>query len=157
VLDRFFKLAQRQRQPISIAAIDLDRFKQVNDQYGHSMGDNVLRRAATVLAGCFRGEDVVARWGGEEFLVGMYSMPCNAAARRIEQALSKLRDERFEGADGLTVTFSAGVAEFPRDGAEWAAIYTAADDALSRAKSEGRNRVLLARPVSITSAIPSPR
>jgi diguanylate cyclase (GGDEF)-like protein len=157
VLDRFFKLAQRQRQPISIAAIDLDRFKQVNDQYGHSIGDNVLRRAATVLAGCFRGEDVVARWGGEEFLVGMYSMPCNAAARRIEQALSKLRDERFEGADGLTVTFSAGVAEFPRDGAEWAAIYTAADDALGRAKSEGRNRVLLARPVSILAAATTPR
>jgi diguanylate cyclase (GGDEF)-like protein len=153
VLDRFFKLAQRQRQPISIAAIDLDRFKQVNDRYGHSMGDAVLRRAATVLAGCFRGEDVVARWGGEEFLVGMYSMPCNAAARRIEQALSKLREERYDGAVDLMVTFSAGVAEFPRDGAEWAAIYAAADDALRRAKAEGRNRVLLARPASIATAL----
>jgi diguanylate cyclase (GGDEF)-like protein len=153
VLDRFFKLAQRQRQPISIAAIDLDRFKQVNDRYGHAMGDAVLRRAATVLAGCFRGEDVVARWGGEEFLVGMYSMPCNAAARRIDQALSKLREERYDGADDLTVTFSAGVAEFPRDGTEWAAIYAAADDALRRAKSEGRNRVLLARPTPIVTAL----
>lgn len=153
VLDRFFKLAQRQRQPISIAAIDLDRFKQVNDQFGHSIGDAVLRRAATVLAGCFRGEDVVARWGGEEFLVGMYSMPCNAAARRIDQALAKLRDERFDGAGDLTVTFSAGVAEFPRDGADWNAIYAAADDALGRAKSEGRNRVLLARPASIATTL----
>jgi len=153
VLDRFFKLAQRQRQPISIAAIDLDRFKQVNDRYGHAMGDAVLRRAATVLAGCFRGEDVVARWGGEEFLVGMYSMPCNAAVRRIEQALSKLREERYDGADDLTVTFSAGVAEFPRDGGDWTAIYAAADDALRRAKAAGRNRVLLGRSGSPATAL----
>ncbi|HEY9227802.1 MAG TPA: diguanylate cyclase [Gemmatimonadaceae bacterium] len=146
VLERFFKLAQRQRQPISIGAIDLDRFKQINDQYGHSVGDTVLRRAATILAGCFRGEDVVARWGGEEFVVGMYSMPCTAATRRLEQALAKLRDERFDaGGSELTVTYSAGVAEFPRDGGDWGSLYRAADEALGRAKEEGRNRVLAAQ------------
>ena len=115
VLERFFRLAHRQRQPISIAAIDLDHFKA---------GERSLRspRSATaccvasaaILAGCFRGEDIVARWGGEEFVVGMYSMPCNAAVRRLEQALNKLRAERFEtGDETFTVTFSAGVAEFP--------------------------------------------
>jgi diguanylate cyclase (GGDEF)-like protein len=143
VLERFFKLAQRQKQPISIAAIDLDAFKSVNDRFGHSVGDAVLRRAATILAGCFRGEDVVARWGGEEFVVGMYSMPCAAAVRRLEQALGKLREERFEtGSEELAVTFSAGVAECPRDGSDWASIYRLADDTLSRAKRDGRNRVL---------------
>jgi diguanylate cyclase (GGDEF)-like protein len=145
VLERFFKLAQRQRQPISIAVIDLDRFKQVNDHFGHSVGDAVLRRAASILAGCFRGEDIVSRWGGEEFVVGMYSMPASAATRRLEQALAKFRAEGFDvGEQELVVTFSAGVAEFPRHGAEWSAIYRAADAALGRAKSEGRNRVLAA-------------
>ena len=106
----------------------------------------MLRRTASILAGCFRGEDVVARWGGEEFVVGMYSMPCSAATRRLEEALARLRDERFD-VEGrhLSVTFSAGVAEFPRDGADWAALYHAADEALARAKDEGRNRVLAAR------------
>lgn len=143
VLDRFFRLAQRQRQPISIGAIDLDLFKEVNDRFGHSAGDMVLRRTAAILAGCFRGEDVVARWGGEEFVVGMYSMPCAAATRRLEQALRRLRDECFDvGNKQLRVTFSAGVAEFPRDGADWTALYRAADEALGRAKAAGRDRVL---------------
>jgi len=73
----------------------------------------------------------------------MYSMPCASAVRRLEQALGKLRDERFEtGAEELTVSFSAGVAECPRDGTDWASIYRVADDTLARAKQEGRNRVL---------------
>lgn len=146
VLDRFFRLAQRQRQPVSVGVIDLDHFKEVNDRFGHSVGDTVLRRTATILAGCFRGEDVVARWGGEEFVVGMYSMPCAAAARRLEQALQRLREERFDvGHNPVRMTFSAGVAEFPRDGADWNAVYHAADEALGRAKAEGRDRVLPAR------------
>jgi diguanylate cyclase (GGDEF)-like protein len=141
-LERFFKLASRQRQPISVAVVDLDQFKHVNDLYGHSVGDTVLRRAATILAGCFRGEDIVARWGGEEFVVGMYSISCAAAARRLEQALDKLRAEMFETSRGeFSVTFSAGIAEFPRDGEDWTAVFHAADEALARAKAQGRGRV----------------
>jgi diguanylate cyclase (GGDEF)-like protein len=143
VLERIFRLAQRQRQPISVAAIDLDHFKHVNDTYGHLVGDMVLRRVATILSTCFRGEDVVARWGGEEFVVAMYSMPCIAASNRLKQALEKLRTEVFEASGStLKVTFSAGVAEFPTDGADWTSVYRVADDALSRAKTEGRNRVV---------------
>jgi diguanylate cyclase (GGDEF)-like protein len=143
VLERLFRLAHRQRQPISIAAIDLDHFKEVNDRYGHLVGDGVLRRVAAILAGCFRGEDVVARWGGEEFVVGMYSMPCYAAVRRLELALDKLRAERFEtGNETFTVTFSAGVAEFPTDGTDWTTLYRIADESLTRAKAAGRNRVV---------------
>jgi diguanylate cyclase (GGDEF)-like protein len=145
VLDRFFKLASRQRQPISIAVVDLDQFKLVNDRYGHAIGDAVLRMAATILAGCFRGEDVVARWGGEEFVVGMYSISCAAAARRLEQALVKLRAEHFDTARGeFFVTFSAGIAEFPRDGEDWTAVFHVADEALARAKAQGRGRVVAA-------------
>lgn len=147
VLERFFRLAQRQRQSISMAAIDLDHFKQVNDRFGHLVGDMVLRRVAAILAACFRGEDVVARWGGEEFIVAMYSMPGSAAARRLDQALERLRAETFDaGGQSFSVTFSAGVAEFPTDGADWMALYRVADDQLSRAKEEGRNRVISTRP-----------
>ena len=143
VLERLFRLAHRQRQHISIAAIDLDNFKDVNDRFGHLVGDSVLRRAAVILANCFRGEDVVARWGGEEFLVGMYSMPADAAANRLEFALDKLRAERFQSDDSIfCVTFSAGVAEFPNDGADWTTLYRVADECLTRAKTAGRNRVL---------------
>jgi diguanylate cyclase (GGDEF)-like protein len=143
VLERIFRLAQRQRQPISLAAIDLDRFKHVNDTYGHLVGDTVLRRVATILSTCFRGEDIVARWGGEEFVVAIYSMPCAAASNRLNQALEKLRAEVFEiGGNTLRVTFSAGVAEFPTDGSDWTSVYRVADDALARAKAEGRNRVV---------------
>ena len=142
VLERFIRMAQRQSLPMSVAVIDLDHFKGVNDRYGHLAGDMVLRRVAAVLSTCFRGEDIVARWGGEEFLVGMYSMPGSAAVRRLTLALEKLAAEKFDSLyEDLHVTFSAGVAEFPADGADWTALYRVADDALGRAKSDGRNRV----------------
>ena len=143
VLERLFRLAHRQRQPISFAAIDLDNFKDVNDRFGHLVGDGVLRRVAAILANCFRGEDVVARWGGEEFVVAMYSMPSDAAVHRLNQALAKLRAERFESGDAtFSVTFSAGVAEFPTDGSDWTSLYRLADERLTEAKTAGRNRVV---------------
>ncbi len=149
VLERFFRLAQRQQMPISMASIDLDHFKQVNDRYGHLVGDMVLRRVAATLSAGFRGEDIVARWGGEEFLVAMYSIPGGSAARRLEQALERLRHETFEAAgQSFGVTFSAGVAEFPSDASNWMSLYRVADDALSRAKAGGRNRIESTRPMT---------
>jgi len=150
VLERLFRLAHRQRQPISIAAIDLDHFKDVNDRFGHLAGDGVLRRFAAILAASFRGEDIVARWGGEEFVVGMYSMPSAAAIRRLELALDKLRAERFENGDSsYSISFSAGVAEFPTDGTDWTTLYRLADDSLARAKAAGRNRVVGGRGMGV--------
>jgi diguanylate cyclase (GGDEF)-like protein len=151
VLERFFRLAQRQGLPMSVAVIDLDHFKQVNDRFGHLAGDMVLRRVAAILASCFRGEDIVARWGGEEFLIGMYSMPSDAATRRLNMALDKLGTERFESVDpDLRVCFSAGVAEFPHDGTDWTTLYRVADDALNLAKAQGRNRIVQA-PTGVSS------
>jgi diguanylate cyclase (GGDEF)-like protein len=143
VLERLFRLAHRQRQPISIITIDLDHFKDVNDRFGHLVGDGVLRRVAAILARCFRGEDIVARWGGEEFVIGMYSMPCDSAVRRLELALEKLRAEQFESGDErFRITFSAGVAEFPTDGTDWTTLYRIADERLAEAKATGRDRVV---------------
>jgi len=144
VLGQFLRLAERHGQPLSLAILDLDYFKQVNDNYGHAAGDAVLCRLGQLLLRSFRGEDVVARWGGEEFMVGMYGMTKRDGVQRLAEVLDALRREAFTLSDGGTfrVSFSAGVAEYPTDGHDVQALYRAADGALYQAKEAGRNRVL---------------
>lgn len=144
VVQHFLHLAARNRQPLSLAVLDLDHFKAVNDRFGHAAGDEVLQRVARILNRSFRAEDVVARWGGEEFVVGMFGMEKRDAVQRLNHVLAVVREERFDGPgrEPFTVTFSAGVATFPADGNELPALYRAADQALYRAKDEGRARVL---------------
>jgi diguanylate cyclase (GGDEF)-like protein len=144
VIEQFLSLATRQQQPFCLAILDIDHFKRVNDRYGHATGDEVLRRLGEVLRRSFRGEDVVARWGGEEFVVGMYGMHRDDGVQRLAEVLEVWRQEEFNGAENerVHVTFSAGVAEYPVDGAELLALYRAADQALYQAKATGRDRVL---------------
>ena len=144
VLDRFLRLAAREGDPLAFGLVDLDRFKQVNDRYGHAMGDEVLARVARILLRRFRAEDVVARWGGEEFVVAMFGMDRADGVQRLAEALEVLREERFHlpGDGTFGVTFSAGVAEFPTDGGDVQALYRAADAALYAAKAAGRDRVV---------------
>jgi diguanylate cyclase (GGDEF)-like protein len=136
VLARLLRLAVRHEDPLSLAIIDIDHFKSVNDDRGHPAGDEVLRRLAQLLRTAFRGEDVVARWGGEEFLVGMYGIDSAGAVRRIRELLADFR--------GDGITFSAGVATYPHHGHAVDSLYRAADTALYVAKSQGRDRVLAA-------------
>lgn len=143
-LNRFFRLSDRHRQPVGLAVLDLDHFKLVNDRYGHVTGDAVLSRLGELLLRSFRSEDVVARWGGEEFVVGMYGMSRQNGIKRLASVLEAFRQEQFsspEGA-GFRVTFSAGVAEYPEDGTDLQKLYRAADHALYQAKAAGRARVL---------------
>ncbi|MDX6578719.1 MAG: hypothetical protein QOJ47_268 [Gaiellales bacterium] len=149
-LDRLLRLAARYEQPLALATLDLDRFKQVNDLHGHAAGDAVLRRFGSLLLETFRGEDVVGRWGGEEFVVGMYGMSAANARERLADLLAVFEREQFEGAGGARfgVAFSAGVAQYPEDGAHLAALYQAADAALYRAKAGGRGRVAVADAVA---------
>jgi diguanylate cyclase (GGDEF)-like protein len=144
VLEQFFSLANRQGQPLCLAILDLDHFKQVNDQYGHATGDEVLHRLGEFLLQSFRGEDLVARWGGEEFIVGMCGMSRNDGVRRLATILEIWRQEEFTGPEDarFKVTFSAGAAEYPTDGTDLQALYRAADRALYQAKKVGRARVL---------------
>jgi diguanylate cyclase (GGDEF)-like protein len=144
VLERFLRLAAAEGEPVAVGVVDLDRFKEVNDGCGHAAGDEVLARVARVLHKRFRAQDVVARWGGEEFLVAMYGMDRADGVQRLAEALEVLREERFapHGCPPLRVTFSAGVAEFPADGRDVASLYRAADGALYAAKEHGRDRVL---------------
>ncbi|HEX2189635.1 MAG TPA: response regulator, partial [Longimicrobiaceae bacterium] len=146
VIQHFLRLAARREQPFSLAVVDLDHFKAVNDRAGHATGDEVLRRVARILLRSFRAEDVVARWGGEEFVVGMFGMEKGAGVQRLEQVLGRVREERFGGWGGeeLSVGFSAGIAQFPDDGRELPSLYREADGALYRAKEEGRGRVAAA-------------
>jgi diguanylate cyclase (GGDEF)-like protein len=144
VLSQYLRVAERQGQPLSLAVLDLDHFKLVNDRYGHAAGDAVLRRFGRLLLRSFRGEDVVARWGGEEFVVGMYGMTRDRAVPRLAAVLAALRQEEFTTAAGdqWRVSFSAGVAEYPTDGTDVQTLYRAADQALYQAKEAGRDRVL---------------
>jgi diguanylate cyclase (GGDEF)-like protein len=142
-LNRLAVMATHYGQPLSVAEIDLDHFKDVNDRFGHAAGDAVLRRLGELLARAFRGEDVVARWGGEEFIVGMYGMSRRDGVARVADVLEGFRHERFD-AEGVTIplSFSAGVAQYPDDGEDLQALYRAADDALYQAKEAGRDRVV---------------
>jgi diguanylate cyclase (GGDEF)-like protein len=150
-LERLIAMAGRFGQPLSIALVDLDHFKAFNDRLGHAAGDDALRRIGAMFTTAFRGEDVIGRWGGEEFALGTYGMARDDGIQRVAELLEGLRGERFRGRDGRSgrISFSAGVAEFPRDGATLHDLYRAADDALYRAKAEGRNRVLGARRPSV--------
>jgi diguanylate cyclase (GGDEF)-like protein len=143
VLERFLRLAGRHRHPLSLAIVDLDHVKQVNLRYDHATGDEVLRRLGTLLFNSFRSEDVVARWGGEEFVIGMYGMTRDNGTRRLLDVLETFRQEMFSGYEGteFRVTFSAGVAEYPTDGTDLQTLYRSADQALCRAKEAGCNQI----------------
>lgn len=144
LLARLMRLSGRFGHPLCLAAIDLDRFKGVNDQYGNAAGDAVLRRLSHMLLRHFRGEDVVARWGGEEFLVGMYGITKEVAVTRLEQLARRFAGEEFRSPKGepFGITFSAGVAEYPKDALDLQGLLRAADQAMGRAKSQGRDRIL---------------
>lgn len=141
---RLLRLGARTGRPVSFAALDVDRFKQVNDNYGHPAGDEVLRDLGRALLQAFRGDDVVARWGGEEFAVAMYDATREVAAERLRTVLADFSQRIFRAPDGrpFQVTFSGGVAQSPDDGQEVDALHAAADGLLYQAKDSGRARVL---------------
>jgi diguanylate cyclase (GGDEF)-like protein len=155
-LTQLLSLADRFAQPMSVGMLDLDRFKQINDTHGHAVGDAVLRALGERLRRDFRGDDVVGRWGGEEFVIGMYGMTREDGIKRLSDTLERFGEEKFTATrdtftavrdastvarNTFTVSFSAGVAEYPLDGHDLATVVKAADEALYRSKELGRARV----------------
>lgn len=134
--------AERSGAALSIAVIDLDHFKAVNDGFGHDGGDAALRHVAGVLDESVRGYDLVARVGGEEFALLMPGTDLGQALQGLERLRESVQSRPFEyGGRRLDITLSAGVAQLAPGMAEEAALQ-AADRALYRAKREGRNRVV---------------
>jgi diguanylate cyclase (GGDEF)-like protein len=145
-LERELARAEREQKALSIVLLDIDRFKLLNDTHGHQAGDAVLKRLADLLNARIRPSDLACRWGGEEFVVVLPNMPLDAAVERADLWRSEFAAERMRLGDAsVASTLSAGIATFPVHGATAAALMAAADTALYRAKSLGRDRVEAAR------------
>jgi len=143
-LDRELSRARRYTRPLSLIMIDLDRFKSINDTYGHQAGDLVLQRVAAAVKSQARDVDLVARYGGEEFMVVLPETgkrEAHALAERIRQSVREQKCQLADGSTQLQVTISLGVASYPEDGSEKSELVDKVDKALYRSKTEGRDRV----------------
>jgi diguanylate cyclase (GGDEF)-like protein len=139
--------ARRYGKLLSIAVIDADRFKSLNDMHGHSVGDLVLRKIGTTLRESCRQSDTVGRYGGEEFVVILPETDIETAQRKLEslrELVARTPIELSARGETIQVTVSTGLASFPQDGQDAAQLFALADERMFQAKREGRNRVVAA-------------
>ena len=143
-LDAEARRAKRNRQPLTIAMIDVDHFKSFNDKHGHAAGDQVLRILADTLLEAFRKTDIVGRYGGEEFVIAMPDTDPSAGARKLDEVRQLIERTAIRTKTGATVnvTISGGLAAFPIDGAGEEELLAVADARLFQAKGQGRNRIV---------------
>jgi diguanylate cyclase (GGDEF)-like protein len=131
------------RASLSLALIDVDDFKKFNDRYGHVAGDGALRALAGVLQKSVRTTDLVARFGGEEFVVAFPRATVDQALRRTEDLRIRLAATALPGTpEPVSLTVSIGVASWPADGSTFDAIFATADQRLYEAKENGKNQVV---------------
>ncbi len=142
-LKRLLHLAKQYQQPFCLAVITLDNLMQVNRKYGHRVGDQMLRRLAHLLRQELRSEDIISRWDGAEFVVGMYGMTRSDGVEWLAQILELQRQSELQIPDfePMVMTFSAGVTQYPEDGGDIQTLYQAAGTTLEKAKLEG-DRIL---------------
>jgi diguanylate cyclase (GGDEF)-like protein len=131
----------RVNRPLSVCIMDLDKFKHVNDTYGHLAGDKVLSAAGKLLLSRFRTVDIRGRWGGEEFAIVFYNEDAETSKKLMNTVLRSFRQITFQGDDNtnFNVSFSAGIAGYPRDGQTFEELFKVADSCLYKAKEAGRN------------------
>ncbi len=143
-IDREESRSKRSDRPFGVMMIDIDHFKRCNDQFGHAAGDEVLRAVAQFMLSLARGEDILCRYGGEEFVLVM----ANALPETVRERAERIRlgvqtlEIKFDGRAIGPVTVSIGIAMFPDHGRGGHAVLQAADAALYRAKQAGRNRMV---------------
>jgi diguanylate cyclase (GGDEF)-like protein/PAS domain S-box-containing protein len=152
-LDRELQRATRKKHPVSVLFLDLDHFKKFNDTFGHDAGDLVLRSVAEVFRNFFRADDVICRYGGEEFAIILpESSPQNAATRA--KALCEQVKQLKLHSNGQTlgaITLSIGIATFPEHALSGDALIKAADQCLYQSKKSGRDAVTVATKLAGTS------
>ncbi len=146
IMERETRRAVRSEQGLGLLMLDLDHFKKFNDTCGHDAGDTVLRETASFLLKSVRAEDVVCRFGGEEFVVVLPMASLDVTRARAERIRSRLRElsVTHRGQSLGAITVSIGVAELPQHGTSSKELLESADAALYCAKREGRDRVMVA-------------
>ncbi|HYU33796.1 MAG TPA: diguanylate cyclase [Thermoanaerobaculia bacterium] len=142
-LEREVRRARRRSMPLGVIMLDLDRFKVVNDNFGHEAGDVLLRGLGELLRRNVRGEDVACRWGGEEFALLLPEATLEVARGRAEELRAIVKDLKVHYQDRVLgpLTISLGVAVFPDQGLSGQSVLRAADAALYQSKAAGRDRV----------------
>src|SRR5262245_38719907 len=144
--------ARRYGKSLTLAVIDADRFKALNDAHGHAAGDAVLKKLAALLRGSFRESDTTGRYGGEEFVVILPETDLETARRKVEVLRQQIAATTIvlpERKDLVCVTISAGLASFPEDGEDAAELFATADERMFEAKHAGRNRVVAGSRVAV--------
>ncbi|GGE68766.1 GGDEF domain-containing protein [Streptosporangium jomthongense] len=133
---------RRSGQPVAFMLLDVDHFKTINDRYGHEMGDRILAEIGKLIPAQLRTQDLVARWGGEEFLIILPGSDIDSAMVSAERVREALSSHDWKAATGITmtVTVSVGVSELCKSD-NMASVISRADQALYRGKAGGRNRV----------------
>ena len=135
---------KRQANPLCFVLCDIDHFKNVNDTYGHPFGDEVLKAVAGVLLQAVRNVDLAARYGGEEFALVLEDSNEKGGIKTAERIRKEIEALTFNhNGDTVQVTISLGLAIYPRDGEDKATLISRADQALYRAKQQGRNQVMV--------------
>lgn len=133
--------SNRYDTPLAVSILDIDHFKNVNDTYGHTAGDQVLRSVAACLRTQIRHPDTIGRYGGEEFLIVLPNSEMQAAAEQASRLCQQIRNFRIDVNEQVTsVTISIGVAQFKVGQETWDELLHRADTALYQAKEKGRDR-----------------
>ena len=144
ILNKELSRAHREDYPVAVALGDLDRFKSVNDTYGHIAGDGVLRQTAQRMVNSCRKYDSLGRYGGEEFLLVLPGCDASAAEKQVQRLRREIENPPLELPEGVCeVTISLGVTSLPKNvETDAEALIRIADKALYKAKEQGRNRVV---------------
>ncbi len=139
IIETEIKRAQRHNRKLTMAVIDIDDFKLYNDQYGHAEGDRVLAAFGNFLRASFRKEDILCRYGGEEFVVVMPETDVHAARGVMQRFQDEVKTVRF--INDSYITFSCGLAAFPADAKDGAELFIKADKAMYISKANGKDGV----------------